>query len=104
MIYSASRVDVAEWLRRTPAKCMGSPAQVRILPSTDIFDFVLLQEDVYNVYFSHPQTFGVLDKRVVRHTMYLPPRRISSLELGIYLDKFPRSSWSCQCPCPCGNL
>lgn len=27
-------VDVAEWLRRTPAKCVGSPAQVRILPST----------------------------------------------------------------------
>jgi hypothetical protein len=26
------RAIVAEWLRRTPAKCMGSPAQVRILP------------------------------------------------------------------------
>ena len=27
-------VDVAEWLRRTPAKCMGSPARVRISSST----------------------------------------------------------------------
>ena len=36
-IAATVKVDVAEWLRRTPAKCVGSPAQVRILPSTDGF-------------------------------------------------------------------